>query len=248
MQLDGLQPNVASWNAVIGGFVQNGNDEKALKLFYQMQRTGIQANSMTMASILPGCTNLALGKEMHDYIMSSGLDINAYVGSSLIDMYVKCGSVEDARQVFDKLHQRDVVSWNAMILGYAQSGQVDEALSLFHQMQLAGLKPDSTTWNAMIDGYASSGLNDEALKFFQDMQLAGLRPDVITWNMMISRFAQNGHGEEALKLFQQMRSHGVKPNVKTWTAMIAGNSQNGQSEEALNLFRQMQLTDRKSVV
>eukprot|EP01018_Ginkgo_biloba_P030827 Gb_14948 [translate_table: standard] len=245
MQLEGIKPNVISWNAIIAGHVQNDHGKEALKLFRQMQLAGVEANSVTMASVLPAYASFASVKEIHDYIMRCGLGINAFVGSALIGVYVKCGSVEHARHVFDKMSQRDVVSWNAMITGYAQSGQVDEALNLFHQMQLAGLKPDLITWNAMIDGYARNGYSSEALKFFQEMQWAGFKADLITWNMIIARYAQNGHGDEALKLFQQMQSEGVKPNVKSWTALIAGYSQNGERDKALKLFCQMQLAGVK---
>jgi len=87
-------------------FMQNGHGFKASKLFNQIQRTSIQVTYVTTTSLLLACTSLALGKEIHYCIMSSGLDLNAFVGSFRIDMYVKCRRVEDAHQVFEKTHQR----------------------------------------------------------------------------------------------------------------------------------------------
>eukprot|EP01018_Ginkgo_biloba_P030678 Gb_05649 [translate_table: standard] len=207
--------NVVSWTAMIAEYTQNGHVDEALALYYQMQRTGIQPNQFTFSSVLPACASLAAlrhGKEIHDDIIRSGFQSNVFVGSALVDMYVKCGSLEDARKVFDKLPDRNVVSWNAMIAGYAHNGHVDEALKLFQKMP----KRDVVSWTALVAGYAQIGLVDEAEKLFEKMP----NRNVVSWTAMIAGYAQSGHFDEALKLFGQMQRAGLKPNSVTFASVI----------------------------
>eukprot|EP01018_Ginkgo_biloba_P028363 Gb_34253 [translate_table: standard] len=229
--------NVVSWTAMITAYSRHGYDEEALSFFYQMQHTGVQPDQFTFASVLPACANLAAlerGKEVHESIIRNGFQSDVFVGSALVDMYVKCGGLENARTVFDKMSERDVVSWNAMISGYAQGGHVDEALKLFQNMPEQNL----ASWNAMIAGFAQNGHLEEALKLFEKVP----EQHVISWNAMITGYAQNGHVDKALELFHNV----PEQNVVSWNAMIAGYVQNGYFNEAIELFRQMQVLCVKS--
>eukprot|EP01018_Ginkgo_biloba_P011199 Gb_27469 [translate_table: standard] len=207
--------NVVSWTAMIAGYAQNGHSEEALKLFRQMKLAGVKPNSKTFASVLPACANLAAleqGMDIHEEIIRSGFQYNIFVANALVDMYAKCGSIENARDVFDKINQRDAISWTTMITGYAQSGHVDEAWKLFQNMP----QRDVFSWNAMIALFAQSGHVEEALKLFQDMPMR----DVISWTAIIAGYSQNGHNEAALKLFRQMQLAGVKPDSKTFASVL----------------------------
>eukprot|EP01018_Ginkgo_biloba_P008769 Gb_30993 [translate_table: standard] len=249
--------NVVSWNAMIVAFDHNGQFGEALKLFLQMQATNVVPDSDTFATVLAACANLAAldnGKEIHKEIIRSGFQSNVFVGSALVDMYVKCEDTDDAVQVFDRMPERNVVSWTAMISGYAQIGYVDEALKLFEKMP----ERNVVTWTVMITAYAKNGNVDEALKLFQAMPVR----NVVSWNAMIAGYATSGHFDKALKLFRQLQLTGYahngllnealklfqkmpEQNVVSWTAMISGYSKNGQFEEALKFFQQMQLTGVK---
>eukprot|EP01018_Ginkgo_biloba_P034750 Gb_24815 [translate_table: standard] len=258
------QRDVVLWNAMVAGYAQNGHVDEALTLFYQMQQTGIQPNQFTFATVIPAFANLATLEKAHEEIIRRGLESNIFVGNALVDMYAKCGSIENARHLFDKMPQRNVISWTSMISGYAQNGLVNEALKLFQKMpernvvswnaMVAGYaqhgyagealklfqkmpQQNVMSWNALITGYAQNGHVSEALKLFQKMP----ERNVVSWNAMITGYAQNGHVDEALKLFQKMPER----NVVSWTAMIAGYAQNGHAEEALKLFREMQLAGIK---
>lgn len=139
---------VVIWNAMIRAYVKNENYERAFKLYHQMQRLGVGPDKFTFPLVLKACAGLSYsqeGREIHDQIDSRGLDSDVFVVTALMDMYAKCGSIDSARQVFDKMSERDVVSWNAMIVGYCQNGHPDEALVLFHRMQATGIKPNSVT-------------------------------------------------------------------------------------------------------
>eukprot|EP01018_Ginkgo_biloba_P009720 Gb_34410 [translate_table: standard] len=224
------EQNAFACTAMIAAYAKHGHSREALALFYQMQRAGIQPNQFTFASVLPACANLAAlqqGKEFHEDIIRNGFQSNVFVGSALVNMYAKCGNIEDARHVFDNMPARNVVSWTAMVAGYAQNGCMDEALKLFQEMP----ERNVVSWNAMIAGYAQKGNFDEARKLFQEMP----KRDVVTWNSMIAAYAQNGHFDEALKLFQNMPER----NVVSWTAMVAGYAQNGYIDEAQKHFQKM---------
>eukprot|EP01018_Ginkgo_biloba_P019612 Gb_41533 [translate_table: standard] len=207
--------DVISWTAMISSFFRLGFDEEAFAVFDQMQRTGIQPNEFTFASVLSSCSNLAAlehGKEVHEHIIRSGFLSNCFVASALIDMYVKCGRIKDARNTFEKMPERNVVSWTAMIAGYTQLGHVNEALNLFQKMPEQNL----VSWNTMISGCTQNGYVDEALWLFQKMP----EHDVVSWNAIIAGYAQNGLYGETLKLFQQMQLADIKADFDTFASVL----------------------------
>lgn len=122
-----------------------------------MQFSQVIPNLVTMVSLLPAFACLAdpeQGKRVHEYIIRSGLESDVSVGTALVDMYAKCGNIEVAARLFDKISKRDAVTWNAMIAGYAQNGHAAKALTLFHEMQLAGVQPNSVTMTCVLPACA----------------------------------------------------------------------------------------------
>eukprot|EP01018_Ginkgo_biloba_P030196 Gb_04417 [translate_table: standard] len=231
--------DVVLWSAMIAGYAQNGLSYEALKLFQCLQLTGVKPNSVTIASILPACANLAAlqqGKEIHSYIIRNGFESEFFVGSSLIDMYAKCGSVDIACIVFDKMPQRDVVSWNAMITGYSQNERCDEALQLFRRMGLAVVNPDTVT----IAGVLSACARLAALQYGKEIHSYIVRnefeSDILVGSALIDMYAKCGSLIIARQVFEMM----FKRNVVTWNTMIAGYGMHGYGEKAVTLFNQMQ--------
>eukprot|EP01018_Ginkgo_biloba_P036026 Gb_36260 [translate_table: standard] len=166
---------------------------EALKFFCQMQLAGIKPNTVTITSILPVYSNLASlgkGQVIHAYIVRNGFQLDVFVCSALVDMYLKCGSVNDARRVFDNISKRDVVLWNAMIAGYAMHGQGKDALALFNQMQEMGMKPNNITFTSvllehytcMVDLLGRAGRLEEAHAFICRMPLI---PDAGEWGALL---------------------------------------------------------------
>eukprot|EP01018_Ginkgo_biloba_P002102 Gb_06089 [translate_table: standard] len=228
------EPNVVSWTTTIAGCAQNGRGEEALKLFKEMLLTDAKPNLKTFASVILACANLAAveqGMETHEELIRSGFQPDIVVESALVDMYAKCGSVKNARTMFDKMLQRDLVSWNAMIAGYIQNGCIEEARKLFRQIP----ERDVVSWTTMIAGYAQNGFVDEALKLFQKMP----EKNVVSWTSMIAGYAQNGHGEEALKLFRQMQLAGVKPNMKTFTSVLPACANLAALEQGMEIHEEI---------
>lgn len=262
--------DVVSWTAMISAYARDRYADKALKMFDEMKQTGVQPNHFTFSSVLPACATLASleqGREIHEEISTSGFLSEVFVGNALVDMYAKCGSIEEARHVFDKMPQRDVVSWNAMISGYALNGQIDKALELFQNIP----KRNVVSWTSMITGYAQNGLAVEALKLFQQMQRAGVKPISNTFASVLSACADLAALDQGMEVHEDIirsqfnfhasvgnslvdmyskcgqikYAHTVfekmsERNVVSWTAMIGGYVQNGLCEQALTLFRQMQ--------
>ncbi|KAI5067707.1 hypothetical protein GOP47_0018235 [Adiantum capillus-veneris] len=189
MQREGLSPNAFTYSSILKacGIMQDINmgeqihDEiVSLGCFQRMRSEGFTPTAITYACILKACgimQDVDVGKKIHDEIVSQGLLKNTIMhGNALIDMYAKCGVILKAQMVFDTLPVRDVVSWNALIAGYAQYGQGQEAHHCFQLMRSMGFSPNVVSWTALIGGYAQQGLAKEALDCFQWMQQGGHLP------------------------------------------------------------------------
>ena len=163
----------------------------------------------------------------------SVLDVVSW--NTIIDGYVKAGSLVAARCLFDRMPDRNEVSWSSMLSGYASSGKVDKVRSLFEHMP-ASVRRNTVTWNSMITGFSKKGLLPIARQLFDAM------PDknVVSWNAMISGYALNGDMHTAWALFQEMPNR----DVVSWSSMIAGYTQKGYYREAMELFNQMQKDSR----
>eukprot|EP01018_Ginkgo_biloba_P019747 Gb_26049 [translate_table: standard] len=239
------KPNVFLWNLMIGGYARNGPLEEALTLYHQMQQSGIQPNKFTFPAVLKACAGLSIlqeGKDIHDHIVRTGYESDVFVGNSLISMYAKCGSIQIARDLFDRMPKRDVVSWNAMIDGYTQTRHAIDALTLFSQMQLADVVPDSVTMVAVLQACAHIGALQQGKWIHDYIIRSGLELDVSVGNSLVVMYAKCSNVQVARKLFDKMS----KRNVVSWNAMIAGYAQNGLAKEALILFNRMRLDDVKS--
>ncbi|XP_057837809.2 pentatricopeptide repeat-containing protein At1g11290, chloroplastic-like [Cryptomeria japonica] len=234
------QRDVISWNAMIAGYAQNGFIEKALEVYKQMQLAGVKPNCITFASILPACANLGAlekGMDIHESIKDRGILSDVVVATALLDMYAKCGSIDKARELFDRMPERDVISWNAMIAGYAQNGFVEKALETFQQMQLACVKPNSTSFANILPACAKIGAFEQGVDIHRSIMEGGFLSDIIVGNALVDMYAKCGSIEKAHELFKRMPQR----DVISWTAMVAGYAQNGFVEKALETFKQMQL-------
>eukprot|EP01018_Ginkgo_biloba_P019893 Gb_33697 [translate_table: standard] len=234
--------DVAAWNAIIAGYAQNGLANEALTMFHQMQLADVIPDSVTMVSVLQACAHLGdlqQGKWYHDYIIRNGFDLDVFVANSLVAMYAKCGAVDIAHQVFDKMPKRHVVSWNAMITGYAHNGNGNEALTLFNQMHLANVTPDTVTMSTVLQACAHLGALQQGKLIHDCIRQRGLESNVYVSNSLVAMYAKCKSIELARQVFDKMS----KRNVVSWNTMIYGYAQGGNANEALVLFNQMQLAD-----
>eukprot|EP01018_Ginkgo_biloba_P029405 Gb_03473 [translate_table: standard] len=232
--------DVISWNAMIDGYVQNGHDNEAFILFKQMQLGDVKPNSVTIVNVLSACSHLAALQEgmwVHEYIIRRGLESDVFVGNSLVAMYAKCGSIEIAHQLFDKMPEKNAVSWNAMITGYAQNGHANEALTLFYQMHQADMTSDAITMVSVLQACAHLGALQQGKWIHDYIIQSGLESDVFVGTALIDMYSKCGRTEVAHQVFQKMPTR----DVVSWNAMIAGHTQSAHANEALILFHQMQL-------
>ncbi|XP_057843541.2 putative pentatricopeptide repeat-containing protein At3g23330 [Cryptomeria japonica] len=231
------QRNVVSWTAIIAGYAQNGVVEKAIEFFKQMVLAGVKPNSLTFASILPGCAKIGAleqGMEIHQKVIES-VSLSDVVVTALIDMYAKCGSMQKAHTLFHELPQRDVVSWTAIIGGYAQNGLVDEALKFFKKMQLVDVRPNSSTFASILPACAKFGVFEQGMEIHQKTTEHGFLSDSVIVTALVDMYAKCGRIRKARQLFDKTHH----PNVSAWNAMIAGYAMHGYSNNALKLFELM---------
>ncbi|KAH7296863.1 hypothetical protein KP509_26G041700 [Ceratopteris richardii] len=236
--------NVISWSALITGYVQQGRGEEALDCFQQMRKEGKHPDAVTYACILKACgmTNeIRRGEQIHDEVVNQGmLCKNVVLGTALVDMYAKCGLLMKAEEVLQELSNRGVVSWNALITGYAQQGKCRDALTLFQRMRSEGLTPNRVSWNAVIGGYAQQGQAEKALSCFHQMQRQGIQPDSITFVNMLNACSHSGLVEDGQTYYENMkRDHGIWPELEHYTCLISLFAHTGHFEKAMAVMRKL---------
>lgn len=232
--------DVVTWNSIISAYVQNGLFQDAIILYGDMLQSGTTPDYVTFATVLKGCGMIGAirdGKEIHLQIVERGLESVPLIGSTLVDMYCKCGSLHDAQKVFDRLTKRDVGLWNAMIRGYAKRGLRNETFELFERMQEQGTAPDCVTFVSMLKFCAEIGAVQESEKFHAQVLNMRLETDVFVGCALVEMYAKLGRLETARKVFDALPCK----CVVTWNCMIGGYVQHGLGREALELFRCMQL-------
>ncbi|MCO5583964.1 hypothetical protein L7F22_037882 [Adiantum nelumboides] len=166
--------------------------------------------------------DIDMGKKIHDIIATQGLlKTNIMLGNALVDMYAKCGVLTKAQFVFDELSVRNAISWSALIAGFAQQGQSQEALDCFQRMRNEGFSPTVSSWNALLGGYAQQGLAKEALDCFQWMQQEDISPDAITFVNVLNACSHSGLVDEGQLYFHNMKEkYGIAPDKEHFTCMV----------------------------
>jgi pentatricopeptide repeat protein len=232
--------DVITWNVMIFGHVKYGQGQKALELFRQMQEECVQPAPMTLVGVLNACASVVAleeGRRAHDQVIKSGWDSNVFVGNSLIHMYAKCGSLEDALKVFNKMPSRDVVTWNAMIGGYAIHGHGKEALKQFEQMCEEGVQPDDITFVCLLSACSHSGLVHEGLCFYSSMSTAyTISAKLKHYTCMVDLLGRAGHLHEAENMLKAMP---CKPNAGVWRALLGACRIHGNVEMGERVAKQV---------
>ncbi|KAJ7960625.1 Pentatricopeptide repeat-containing protein family [Quillaja saponaria] len=199
--------NVVSWNVMITGHVTAGNYFEALDIFGKMKEAKVKPDAITFTSILPACSQLAAlekGKEIHNLITGSRLENNEIVMGALLDMYAKCGAVDEAFSVFSCLPEKDLVSWTSMIAAYGSHGRVSEALKLFGEMQQSNEKPDRVTLLAVLSACSHAGLVAEGCYHFNQMITDyGIKPRIEHYSCLMDLLGRAGRLHEAYEVIQR---------------------------------------------
>ncbi|KAF3452930.1 hypothetical protein FNV43_RR03363 [Rhamnella rubrinervis] len=214
------EKSLPAWNSIISGYTQNGLTEIAISLFREMM-SEFTPNPVTITSVLSACAQLgaiSLGKWVHGLIKSENLESNIFVSTALVDMYAKCGSIVKARELFDSLTAKNVVTWNAMISGYGLHGHGHDALKLFTEMSHSGVPPTGVTFLSVLYACSHSGMVREGDEIFQSMvNDYGFEPLSEHYACMVDILGRAGQLEKALEFIRKMP---VQPGPAIWGALL----------------------------
>ncbi|XP_027099677.1 pentatricopeptide repeat-containing protein At2g22410, mitochondrial-like [Coffea arabica] len=230
--------DLVSWNSLINGYVKSGKAHKALRIFREMETEGVKPDEVTMIGLVLSCgqlEDLVLGREFHQRIEEYGLNLTVPLGNALMDMYVKCGELDEAKALFDRMEKKTVVSWTTMVVGYAKMGLLDTARKLFDEMP----EKDVVPWNALISGYVQIKHCKEALALFSEMQAMNVMPDQVTMVSCLSACTQIGALDVGIWLHRYIERNNISINVALGTALIDMYAKCGNISKALQIFKEM---------
>ncbi|XP_059649222.1 pentatricopeptide repeat-containing protein At1g08070, chloroplastic-like [Cornus florida] len=214
--------NIFSWNGLIGGYAHNGQFSEVLGAFKRMlSESAVHPNDATLVTVLSACARLGaldLGKWAHVYAENNGYQGNIFIGNALIDMYAKCGIIENAIDVFNGMVTKDLVSWNTIINGLALHGRGDDALCFFSRMKSAGEKPDGITFVGILCACSHLGLVDDGFYYFHSMIDEYLiMPQIEHYGCMVDLLARAGLLDQAVDFIRKMP---MQADSVIWTVLL----------------------------
>lgn len=216
------QRDVVAWSTMIAGYAQNGRPLESLELFERMKVTDCRPNEVTLVGVLSACAQLGsdeLVEQIGNYVENQRLPRTSYLGSALIDMYTRCGHVGRARNVFSRMEQKGVITWNSMIRGLAMNGFAEDAISLYEKMAENGVQPNEITFVALLAACTHAGLVDQGMAFFEEMKREHhVSPQVEHCACIVDLLCKSGRLWEAYKFICDME---VEPNAVIWTTLLS---------------------------
>ncbi|OAY75430.1 Pentatricopeptide repeat-containing protein [Ananas comosus] len=233
--------NSITWSAMITGYAQNGNSDKALLLFSQMQSEDIRPSEFTFVGVLNACSDamaLLEGRQAHCYLLKLGFELQVYVKSALVDMYAKCSNVVEARKGFDQLLEEDVVLWTTMIAGHVQNGEHEEALTLYGRMEKEGILPNNLTIVSVLRACSGLAALEQGKQMHARALKYGFGLGAPIGSALSSMYAKCGNLDDCALVFRRMPQR----DVVDWNSIISGFSQNGRGSVALDIFEEMKCT------
>ncbi|CAN1270393.1 Pentatricopeptide repeat-containing protein At4g14850 [Linum perenne] len=236
MVFDGMERrNLVTWGSMVATYEQNGEKEKACIAFMKCRKLGIEPTDYVISSVVSACAELAgmeLGRSVHALAVKSCVDADVYVGSALVDMYGKCGSIHDAEQTFREMPEKNLFAWNAMISGYAHQGHADMAIRLFREMASV-VAPNYVTFVCVLSACSADTLNLVLGKQLHGFVMrSGFESDVSVSNGLIDFYGKCKEVGLAEMVFDGME----RRNLVTWGSMVATYEQNGEKEKACIAF------------
>ncbi|KAF8653736.1 hypothetical protein HU200_061849 [Digitaria exilis] len=266
------QKNVVSWTAMITSYTRAGLFNKVTGLLQEMVLDGIRPDVFAVTSALhafAGDESLKQGKSVHGYAIRNGMEKLLPVANALMEMYVRCGNMEEAQLIFDRATNKDIISWNTLIGGYSRNNFANESFSLFGDMLLQS-RPNAVTMTCILpaaaslsslergreihayalrrgyleDNYTSNALVDMyvkcgALLVAQLLFDRLTKKNLISWTIMIAGYGMHGRGRDAIALFEQMRRSGVEPDSASFSAILYACCHSGLTKEGWRFFNAM---------
>lgn len=241
--IDIAQRDEISWSCIIGNYQQNGFELEALSLCKDMLAQGFYLTSFSFPLCIAACSELAdeyVGKQFHAFAIKLGSDRDVYVGSSIIDMYAKCGFMDESQRAFHEQENPNRVTFNALISGFAQHGKALEAIGLFRQMEKMGLVPNQITFLAVLSACSHAGLVAESLFFFGLMHKKyNMKPESEHYSCLIDALSRAGRLEEAYQIIE------IDGEVQAWRTLLSACRNYGNAEIAEKFARKLIQLDPK---
>ncbi|XP_022968020.1 pentatricopeptide repeat-containing protein At4g38010 isoform X2 [Cucurbita maxima] len=236
-----LVRDVVSWNSLISGFMKAGRFDDAISLFFRMD---VEPSVATLVSVLAACArkgDLYMGKGIHGMIQRR-FKLDLVLGNAMLDMYAKNGCLYEAKNIFDELPTRDIVSWTIMITGLVQSNHPKESLELFWMMRNLGISPDGIILTSVLSACASLGTLKYGTWVHEYINQRGIKWDIHIGTAIVDMYAKCGCVEMARQIFNSMPQR----NTFTWNALLCGLAMHGLAHEALYLFEVMIISGVKT--
>ncbi|KAK9910629.1 hypothetical protein M0R45_034585 [Rubus argutus] len=232
------EKDVISWSSMIACCTHNGAVLEALNLFNEMIDRGIEPNSVTVTNALQACAvacNLEEGKKIHELATRKGFQLDVIVATALIDMYMKCSAPQEAVDLFKRMPEKDVVSWAALLSGFAQNRMAYKSMRVFHDMLLDETQPDAVAMVKILAACSELGNLQQALCLHGYVIKTAFENNIFVGASLIELYSKCGSVDKAIRLFEGM----TFKDVVIWSAMIAGYGIHGQGGEALKVFDDM---------
>ncbi|CAA0828599.1 Putative pentatricopeptide repeat-containing protein - mitochondrial [Striga hermonthica] len=233
-----VDKDMVCWTGMVSCYAENNCHEEALDLFGRMRFEGMLPNNFTFGSVIKACVGLnavGLGKSVHGLVLKTSYEQDGYVGVSLLDLYTRCGDINDARKVFEEIPKDDVVPWSFMIARYSQSDCCTEALDMFLRMRKTTVWPNQFTLASVLKACATLAELELGKQIHSHILKVGLDRNVFALNALMDVYAKCGKMEASMDLFAESRNI----NEVSWNTMIVGYVQHGDTEKAFTLFLNM---------
>ena len=239
----GTQRDIITWNTLISSYTYCGHYAEAVALFEEMISENLRPNSATLVIALSACSHLASlekGERVHRYIKERGIESNISLATALVDMYAKCGQLEKARELFNTMKERDVISWNVIISGYGMHGHAKSAIEIFQQMEKSNVKPNGLTFLALLSACTHAGLVKEGKCLFNRMQDYSIKPNLKHYSCMIDLLGRSGNLQEAELLVLSMP---FSPDGGVWGALLSACKIHNEIETGVRIAKYAIETD-----
>ncbi|XP_072990262.1 putative pentatricopeptide repeat-containing protein At3g13770, mitochondrial [Typha latifolia] len=232
-----LERDVVSWTVMLMAYADGGDHGKEMvSLFVDMMSNSVAPNSYTF-TVLLRAAGLELGEQLHAYVLKKSWGSDAFIGSSLVDLYAKNGNLDAAKLVFCRIEHKDVVCYNSLISGYAQVDSAEFVIYLFGEMSVNGVEPSQSTFVALLNGCATSGFSGLSKQLHAQIVIRGFGSDEVIQGVVIDMYAKCGDLGAAHIAFLRIAA---TKNVAIWNSMIGGYGKHGLTKEALHLFVMME--------
>ncbi|KAM7275896.1 hypothetical protein ACFE04_017762 [Oxalis oulophora] len=216
--------DVVSWTVMVTGYKDAGNYGDSLITFEQMQYASVEPNRVTMVNVLAACANfgaIEMGVYVHDFIKRRNWELDVILGTALVDMYAKCGRIDESIAIFHDMKEKNIYTWNVLIKGLALAKSGQEALSWFDLMQEEGFKPDEATITVVLSACGHSGLINSGRQIFNSLveRRYGFSPSIKHYACIIDLLSRGGHLEESIRSIKEMP---FEPTKSMWGSLLNG--------------------------